>query len=49
VKTKVASRRAARLICDAIGKDTRIVFHRFRHSFKNLCRDATFPRTFMIT
>ncbi|WP_311270831.1 site-specific integrase [Sphingobium sp. WCS2017Hpa-17] len=44
VKTKEASRRAARLIDDAVGKDPRIVFHSFRHSFKDLCRDANIPK-----
>lgn len=44
VKTKEASRRAARIIDKALGEDRRIVFHSFRHSFKDLCRDADLPK-----
>lgn len=44
VKTKEASRRAARLIDQAVSKDPRIVFYSFRHAFKDLCRDADIPK-----
>lgn len=44
VKTKEASRRAARLIDQAVSKDPRIVFYSFRHTFKDLCRDADIPK-----
>lgn len=43
VQTKEASRRAARIIDQAVSKDPRLVFHSFRHSFKDLCRDADIP------
>ncbi len=44
VKTKEASRRANRLIDNAVGDDPRLVFYSFRHSFKDLCRDANIPK-----
>ena len=44
VKTKEASRRANRLIDKAVGDDPRLVFYSFRHSFKDLCRDADIPK-----
>jgi integrase len=44
VKTKEASRRAARVIDQAVSKDPRIVFYSFRHTFKDLCRDADVPK-----
>jgi len=44
VKTKEASRRANRLIDKAVGDDPRLVFYSFRHSFKDLCRDANIPK-----
>ncbi|QDZ06933.1 site-specific integrase [Sphingomonas panacisoli] len=44
VKTKEASRRAARVIDHAVSKDPRIVFYSFRHTFKDLCRDADIPK-----
>ena len=44
VKTKEASRRANRLIDNAVGDDSRLVFYSFRHSFKDLCRDANIPK-----
>lgn len=40
VITKEASRRAARIIDEIVSKDRRLVFHSFRHLFKDLCRDA---------
>lgn len=43
VQTKEASRRAARIIDQAVSKDPRLVFHSFRHTFKDLCRDADIP------
>ena len=43
VQTKEASRRAGRLIDTAVSKDPRLVFHSFRHTFKDLCRDADIP------
>lgn len=42
VQTKGASRRAGRTI-DKISVDPRLVFHSFRHTFKDLCRDADIP------
>lgn len=42
VQTKGASRRAARII-DKVSVDPRLVFHSFRHTFKDLCRDADIP------
>lgn len=44
VKTKEASRRANRLIDKTVGDDPRLVFYSFRHSFKDLCRDADLPK-----
>lgn len=44
VKTKEASRRANRLIDKTVGDDPRLVFYSFRHSFKDLCRDADIPK-----
>lgn len=44
VKTKEASRRAVRVIDQAVSKDPRIVFYSFRHTFKDLCRDADIPK-----
>lgn len=42
VQTKEASRRAGRVI-DKVSVDPRLVFHSFRHTFKDLCRDADIP------
>ncbi|PZU59864.1 MAG: integrase [Sphingobium sp.] len=42
VQTKEASRRAGRII-DKVSFDPRLVFHSFRHTFKDLCRDADIP------
>ncbi|MFK3889788.1 DUF6538 domain-containing protein [Sphingomonas sp. NPDC079357] len=44
VQTKEASRRANRVIDKAVSRDRRIVFHSFRHTFKDLCRDAEIPK-----
>ena len=44
VQTKEASRRANRLIDTAVSRDRRIVFHSFRHTFKDLCRNAEIPK-----
>ena len=44
VQTKEASRLAARVIDKAVSTDPRIVFHSFRHTFKDLCRDADLPK-----
>ncbi len=43
VQTKGASRRAGRLI-DTVSTDPRLVFHSFRHTFKDLCRDVDIPQ-----
>jgi integrase len=44
VQTKEASRLAARVIDKAVSTDPRIVFHSFRHTFKDLCRNAGIPK-----
>ncbi len=40
INTKEASRRCGRIIDEYISDDSRLVFHSFRHSFKDLCRKA---------
>lgn len=42
VQTKEASRRANRII-DCVSTDRRLVFYSFRHTFKDMCRDADIP------
>lgn len=44
VQTKEASRLAARVIDRYVSTDPRLVFHSFRHTFKDLCRDANIQK-----